>query len=246
MGGLVCSACNPPRTDADCVQRLVIRGGVWDDAENPFDFQQEPDGPAAATTTPPQNTNATAAQQSATNFDEATTSELLPRNSRKVGEPLLDLEIDFFMAWPDVGMPEVVNRREIGREPAAKGSKTETGLPELSVQKSGFVGGFVRRGEGFNLSVDPPHNNAPLKTQFAVGLVVRLLRRLETFRGIVHPRGGYLVSSSGKDFWGCPLVALSLGGAVVVSGLVADAETIAVETAAGKVGEEISVDDLIG
>ncbi len=228
------------------MQRLVIRGGVWDDADNPFDFQQEPDDPTATTATPPQNTNATAAQQSATNFDETTTSELLPRNSRKVGEPLLDLEIDFFMAWPDVGMPEVVNRREIGRTPADKVSKTETGLLELSVQKSGFVGGYVRRGESSGLCSGSSHNNAqatsPKKTQFTVGLVVRLLRRLETFRGIVHPRNGYLVSSSGKDFWGCPLVALSLGGAVVVSGLVADAETIAVETAAG----EVLIDDLIG
>ena len=257
MGGLVCSACNPPRTDADCVLRLVISGGMWDDADNPFDFQggesgesrfeEEGHGPRAATPPAPKNTNAMAAQKSATNFDETTTSELATprdsaeqRTSRRVGEPLLELEIDFFMAWPDVGMPEVVNASEIGREPADKERQREerAGLLESSALGRGFVGGTVRRGEGFGLSSDPLRNPT-INTQFAVGQVVRLLRRLETFREALQPRGGYVVSSVGKDFEGCPLLALSLGGMVVVSGLVPDSATIGID-------EVVSIDELIG
>jgi hypothetical protein len=248
MGGLVCSTCNPPRTDADCVLRLVISGGMWDDAENPFDFQggglsesrveEEGHGPRAATSPTPKNADI----KSATNFDEATTSELAtPRDesankptSRRVGEPLLDLEFDFYFNLPTSSDgrwlgPEVISSRLIGEE--SKKESKRTGLLDLSVQKSGFVDGS-----------HPPRNRSLVdqdKTQFAVGQVVRLLRRLDTFRGIVHPRGGYLISSSGRDSEGCPLVALSLGGVVVVSGLVPDAETIQPE-------EAVSIDDLIG
>lgn len=248
MGGLVCSACHPPRTDADCVLRLVIRGGLWDDADNPFDNfagQEEAADRPAATATTTKNTGL----NPVTNFDEATTSELAtPREgsankptSRRVGEPLLDLELDFYFNLPSacdgswLG-PEVISARMIGEE--SQTERKRTGLLESSALDCGFVGGFVRRGQGVG-PWSQPAATSTINTQFAVGQVVRLMRRLETFRGFLQPGGGYRISSIGKDCVGCPLVALSLGGAVVVSGLVPDAETIAVD-------EVISIDDLIG
>lgn len=246
MGGLVCSACNPPRTDADCVLRLVICGGLWDDADNPFDGstsgqpnespgREEAADRPAATETPPKNGE--------TKFDGTTISELaapLPsqRMSRRAGEPLLDLELDFFFNLPTGGWPEVVTAEDY--EKISKKEDEETGPLELGVQKSGYVGGFVRRGEGIGLSVDPPHNNERAKTQFAVGQVVRLLRRLETFRGAMRPGDGYVVSSIGVDSHGETVLSISRDGSVWVSGLVPDSATIAT------VGGPVSVGDLIG
>lgn len=248
MGGLVCSACHPPRTDADCVQKLVICGGMWDDADNPFDFQggepgefghrQEARGQRAATSPAPQNPNATAAQQSATNIDEATTSEPLttPRNSRRVGEPLLDLELDFYFGLPTGDLPQVVSARMIGE--VSQTERKRTGLLESRALDRGFVGGTVRRGEGAGPGVSPPQVPT-VKPQFAVGQVVRLLRRLSTFRGVVSAGDGYVVSSAGVDSHGETVVALSRGGVVLVSGLVSDPETLAA-------CEQIPIDDLLG
>lgn len=244
MGGLVCSACHPLRTEADCVLRLVICGGMWDDADNPFDFQGSEIDEAAKTVARSGTTAPRTGSGPTTNIDETTTSELAtPReagNSRRVGEPLLELEINFFMSLPVDGMPLVVKSSEIGREPAERKTERErAGLLESGALDRGFVGGFVRRGQsvgpGCQLAAMPTIN-----TQFAVGQVVRLLRRLETFRGFLQPQGGFVINSIGKDFEGWPLVALSLGGDVVVSGLVPDEQIIRLD------GDPVSVDELIG
>lgn len=242
MGGLVCSACHPPRTDADCVLRLVICGGLWDDADNPFDFQgSEPvETVARSGTTAPRTGNGPT-----TNIDEATTSELVtPREgsankptSRRVGEPLLDLELDFYFGLPTGDMPQVISARMIGEE--SQSERKRAGLPESSALECGFVGGTVRRGKGVGPGVSPLQMPT-INTQFAVGQVVRLLRRLETFRGFLQPRGGFVINSIGKDFEGWPLVALSLNGDVVVSGLVPDEQTIRLDV------DPVSIDELIG
>jgi hypothetical protein len=156
----------------------------------------------------------------------------------------LELELDFYFNLPtnSIGKwlgPEVIPSRMI--ESVGKtGSKEEVGktVPlELEVQK-GETQGFVHPGTVTDVS----RNNEPAAiaaSRFYVGQVVRLLRRLETFRGVVIAGDGYVVSSAGLDVHGVTVVALSRGGAVLVSGLVPDSATLA---ACG----EISVDDLIG
>lgn len=243
MGGLVCSECHPPRTDADCVVRLVIRGGLWDDADNPFDFQGGEIGEigrAAKTVA----RSGTAAPNSGsvpnTNIDEATTSDLATTRdrkdqptSRRVGEPLLDLELDFFLNW-DASYPELISAREIGRSPADRESQKES---QSERERSGLLeSGALGSGSGFRAV---PLQEPTISTQFAVGQVVRLLRRLETFRGFIGPCGGLVISSVGKDSTGWPLVALSRDGEVVVSGLVLDVKTV------GPVLDLISADELL-